>query len=98
MANLIYHPEADHEYQVSVGWYRRRSPAAARRFVAEVGRVARVIAAQPDKYGWYEPPFREAILTRYPFSIIYRETDAGDVQVVAVAHASREPGYWKDRA
>jgi plasmid stabilization system protein ParE len=97
VANLDFHPGARRDFREAVDYYRQRSPAAARRFTAALDRVLTAIAAQPDRYSWYEPPFREAILIRYPFSVIYQVTDTGDVQVVAVAHASREPGYWQDR-
>lgn len=98
MANVAFHPEAQCEYQVAIAWYREREPAAARRFVTEVERVVALIGKQPDRYGWYEQPFREAGLRRYPFSVIYRVEASGDILVLAVAHASREPGYWHSRA
>lgn len=97
MAEIIFSADAEREYDSAVGWYQRREPKAARRFVVELRRVIGVIAAQPDRYGWHEPPHREAILNRFPFSIIYRVDDAGDVVIVAVAHSSREAGYWRDR-
>jgi hypothetical protein len=31
------------------------------------------------------------------FTLIYRERLSGDIQVVAVAHTSRKPGYWRQR-
>ena len=40
---------------------------------------------------------RKLVLRRFPFSIIAREIDAKTVQVVAIAHHSRRPGYWLDR-
>ncbi|MBY0228599.1 MAG: type II toxin-antitoxin system RelE/ParE family toxin [Gemmataceae bacterium] len=40
---------------------------------------------------------REAILIRHPYSVIYRVEEDGIVLVVAVAHSSREPGYWQRR-
>lgn len=97
MADVAFHPDAQREYQAAIGWYSQRNTAAAHRFVAEVERVVATIGAQPDRYGWYEEPFREAGLRRYPYSVIYRVEPSGDVLVVAVAHASREPGYWQDR-
>lgn len=97
MANVALHPDAQREYQIAVAWYQQRSQSAARRFVAEVERVVSVIAAQPDRFGWYDDEFREAGLRRYPYSIVYRVGPSGDVLIVAVAHASREPGYWQDR-
>jgi plasmid stabilization system protein ParE len=98
MANVAFHPAAQRENSRAIAWYQERSTAAARRFVEEVDRVVAVIASHPDRYGWYEEPFHEAGLRRYPYSLIYRVEASGDVLVLAVAHASREPGYWQDRA
>jgi plasmid stabilization system protein ParE len=98
MANVAFHPDAQREYQAAIGWYQQRSAAAAQRFVAEVERVVGVIADHPDRYGWYDDTFREAGLQRYPYSVIYRVEASGDVLVIAVAHASREPSYWQNRA
>ena len=37
-----------------------------------------------------------APLKKFPFRIVYRSI--GDrVLVVAIAHAKRRPGYWRDR-
>src|SRR4051812_36958416 len=98
MADVAFHPDAQREYQASIGWYQQRSAAAARRFVTEIDRVVATIAAQPDRYGWYDDQYREAGVRRYPFSVIYRVEPSGDVLVIAVAHASREPGYWQTRS
>jgi plasmid stabilization system protein ParE len=99
MADVTFHPDAQREYQAAISWYQERNPAAARRFVAEIERVVGVIAAHPDRYGFYDDAHREAGLQRrFPFSIIYRVEASGDVTVIAVAHTSREPGYWQERA
>jgi hypothetical protein len=36
------------------------------------------------------------VLLKYPFSIIHRELPH-EIQIVAVAHAKRSPGYWAKR-
>ncbi len=36
------------------------------------------------------------LLQRFPFAIVYRELPAA-IQVLAIAHARRKPGYWKQR-
>lgn len=33
---------------------------------------------------------------RFPYSLVYREDDEG-MCVIAVAHQSREPGFWRGR-
>jgi plasmid stabilization system protein ParE len=98
MAEVDFHPAARLEYQAAIEWYRTGSLRTARRFVAEVGRVVSVLAADPVRYPWHEEPFREAALARYPYRVIYRIEPTGEVLIVAVAHASREPGYWQGRS
>ena len=36
------------------------------------------------------------MIKSYPYLVLYRERDE-DVEVIAVAHARRRRGYWKDR-
>ncbi len=36
------------------------------------------------------------VLGHYPFSIVFREL-LHEIQIVAVAHAKRRPGYWAFR-
>ena len=36
------------------------------------------------------------IMKRFPFVVVYRVAADG-IEVVAVAHGSRKPGYWKNR-
>jgi len=97
MADVFFHPDAQAEFQAGLSWYRRRSRRAAERFDREVDRLLNALASVPDRYPLYDDVHREAILTRYPYSLVYRVEPNGDILVVAVAHASREPGYWQDR-
>ena len=97
MAEISFHPAAQRDCQVSIAWYQERSNSAARRFVAEIESTLSKIAAQPDFFAPIDGDFREAILVRFPFGVVYRIDSSGDCLVVAVAHASREPGYWEHR-
>lgn len=39
---------------------------------------------------------KRLVLKRFPYNIVIRET-AAEIIVVAIAHHSRRPGYWRDR-
>jgi plasmid stabilization system protein ParE len=97
MANVVFHPAASAEYRAALAWYAARSRWAALGFEREVERILATLAVSPLRYPEYDVTCREAILTRYPYSVIYRIESDGSVLVVAVAHASREPGYWLGR-
>uniref|UniRef100_E6Q016 Plasmid stabilization system protein n=1 Tax=mine drainage metagenome TaxID=410659 RepID=E6Q016_9ZZZZ len=39
---------------------------------------------------------RRKLLDRYPYFVVFRE-ESEAIQVIAVAHGRRLPGYWKNR-
>jgi toxin ParE1/3/4 len=39
---------------------------------------------------------RRVLMRRFPFALIYAVVD-DEVRILAVAHASRRPGYWSER-
>ncbi len=97
MADIIFHPEAAAEYRHELRYYAGKSLRAAGRFEREIDRTLNDIRRNPLRFGFYDDLHREAIVPRFPFSIIYRVLANGDIWVVALAHASREPDYWIGR-
>jgi plasmid stabilization system protein ParE len=65
--------------------------------VDELDRVVRRIKSYPDSCRELAPGLRRALVSRFPYGIIYGR-DADAVVVVAVAHLHREPRYWMSRA
>jgi toxin ParE1/3/4 len=94
--DLEFHPAAEAELLEAEEWYAKRNVAAARAFVREVIATLERILAAPRRWPQFEHNTRRIILRRFPYSVIYR-TKADVVEVVAVAHHSRRPGYWKGR-
>jgi hypothetical protein len=43
------------------------------------------------------PTIRRAQLQRFPFVLLFRVITGDMVEVIAVAHMRRRPGYWKSR-
>ncbi len=97
MADILFHPEAQAEYDAAIAWYQSRSPRTASRFEAEMNRVLGLIGTSPDVFPSYDDEHRFAVLRRFPYSVVY-QVQPGHVYVVAVAHSSRSPGYWAGRA
>lgn len=97
MAHSVrFHPGAAEEAEASVDWYRQRSSEAAAGFVAELEHAVEQVAELPETWPSYIHNTRRFVFRVYPFSLVYRI--AGDViEVVAVAHAKRKPGYWASR-
>jgi toxin ParE1/3/4 len=91
-----FHEEANTEYDAAFDWYLERSSNAALDFDAEVNRALADIASAPHRWAAGPHSTRRYLLRRFPYILIYRERER-DVQIVAVAHTSRKPGYWKKR-
>jgi len=95
-ANLDFHPRAVAEARAAWRWYARRSATAAHQFVAELDHSVAQIAAAPDRWPVYLHGTRVYRLRRFPFLVVYQELPTA-LQVVAVAHGRRRPGYWRRR-
>jgi plasmid stabilization system protein ParE len=96
VAEVAFHPEARDEYDAALIRYQARSPRAAARFEAEVERILGLIAANPDSFPAYDDEHRFAVLRRFPYSVVY-QVQPDRAYVVAVAHSSRDAGYWSGR-
>jgi plasmid stabilization system protein ParE len=90
------HPDALQEAEAATDWYAERSPRAAERFLDELTRAIDRIAGNPEQFPKFVFGTRRMVLTKFPYVIVFRETDSV-VVIVAVAHSRRRPGYWRDR-
>lgn len=93
---LEYHQSAVEDVRSAVNWYLEHSQKAALDLVEELRRAGDTILKSPGRWPAAPHQTRRFLLWRFPFSIIYSETDSS-VVVWAVAHASRRPGFWRDR-
>ena len=93
---LSFHPAAIEEAEAAARWYRDRSPRAAARFVEETNQVIERILDAPQRWPPGPRGTRKVKLPCFPFLLIYREADDA-IQILAVAHGRRRPGYWKKR-
>lgn len=96
MKPLSYHHLAESEIESAHAWYLRESPQAADGFYEELIPAIDRIGRYPRLFTSYLYGTQRLILHRYPFSIVFRER-LQDIQIIAVAHASRRPGYWAKR-
>jgi plasmid stabilization system protein ParE len=101
-ADLWIRPEAVEEIKAAREWYHSQNPAAALLFEHELEHALRILLTVP-RAGRSLPRLRARTIAmyRFPFVIAYRlhRKVAGrdQIELVALAHGSREPGYWRRR-
>ena len=67
------------------------------RFFTEVENAENEILRHPELWGKSASGYRRKLLHRFPYGIIYHSPDPDLIEVVAVMHLHREPGYWTSR-
>jgi plasmid stabilization system protein ParE len=93
---LGLHPAARREIKEAHAWYAKRSFQAADGFYEELLPALDRVHDWPMQYPPHLYGTQRVVLMKYPFSIVYREL-LHEIQVVAVAHSKRLPGYWAER-
>lgn len=91
-----FHPDARLEYLGAVDFYELRRTGLGAAFTREVEATIQRILEEPTRWRTIEEDVHRCLTHTFPFGILY--TIEGDfVLIVAVAHSSREPGYWRRR-
>jgi plasmid stabilization system protein ParE len=93
---LKFHTDALAELKSAISWYLERNEIAAYKFVDEIDNGIESIRSAPKRWPILELNARKFLLKRFPFAIIYRERPT-EIQVIAVGHGHRRPGYWRAR-
>jgi hypothetical protein len=91
-----FHPEATGELAESTEWYAGKSLVASRNFLVAVDVAIASISDDPKRFPYIDDRHQACSVATFPFQIVCRY-DADRLIVIAVAHAKRRPGYWRDR-
>ena len=96
MKPVKFHPQAESELAGSVDFYNDRVPGLGADFFATVKLASRQIQIAPLSRPLRCDGTRQIRLPRFPFALVYRDQPE-QIEIVAVAHGARRPGYWRDR-
>jgi plasmid stabilization system protein ParE len=89
--------EAEADYRGAVDFYAEDSKEAARAFAHEFRGVIALLRERPLIGTPHIEGTRRKVFTRFPYAVIY-DVLPDRVGVIAVAHHSRDPEYWVERA
>ena len=97
MHRVVVSEAAENEFRESLEWYFEQDPGVAASFADAVRSAFSSIGENPRRYPLLDDRHRSLLLGHYPFRIVYRSSGAANCLVVAIAHTSRRPGYWRAR-
>ncbi len=94
--NHRYHSEAQRELDQAFGYYAEIDFPLGKDFRRRVKAAIREICEFPFSYRLREGAYRRVNLGRFPFYIPYIIREETLI-ILAIAHNSRHPDYWKER-
>jgi plasmid stabilization system protein ParE len=97
MLKVIYHPDAEAELLEAVPFYSSREDGGEDPFLAVINHHICEIATAPERFPKVGRDVRRCVVRKYPFIIFFKDRP-DHVRVLAIAHTSRRPEYWRPRA
>ena len=91
-----FHPDAGEEYARAVEYYADIAPELGSRFHDEIERLIREVRRRPERFFRFSPQAQRPLAYKFPYSLVYLD-EPDRVWIVAVMHAKRRPGYWRER-
>jgi toxin ParE1/3/4 len=93
---VVYHPLAVEELIESSEFYELRESGLGTRFLKTIDKSLELLKRNPRISKADHLGRRKYVVNRFPFLLIYKFKE-NRIVVLAVAHGSRRPGYWKER-
>src|SRR4026207_1010358 len=91
-----FHPAALEEYRQAANWYAEREQTVAIKFITSIEDAIERVSEAPTRWRIVDEDVRRCLAHVFPYAILYT-IESDFVLILAVMHASREPGYWQSR-
>lgn len=96
MKPFHFHPEALAEADEAAKFYEEQQKGLGKRFIEALTDTINRIKRNPELYRKIDDNMRKCSLLHFPYGIIYRDKNKF-IEIIAVMHLRRKPGYWKTR-
>ena len=96
MRRYRFHPSAAEEAEAAARYYDDKTIGLGTEFLADLEDCILTAREFPEIGAPYDFTTRKLLLRRFPFILIYTDHETA-IEILAVAHERREPGYWRSR-
>ena len=95
--NYFFAEAAASEHLEQVAYYEEQHEGLGARYLAAFERAMQRVCEHPERFAIEAPPaIRRVGLPGFPFNVLYRVVGT-EIEVLAIAHHRRRPGYWTPR-
>ena len=91
-----FHPEALCKFEAAADFYAERQKGLEVRFIDAVASAVQRACEAPERWRLFDGDIRRVLVHVFPYAVLY-SIEEGFLDIIAVMHCSREPGYWKNR-
>jgi mRNA-degrading endonuclease RelE of RelBE toxin-antitoxin system len=89
---LVFNSEVEADFKEGYDWYEEQLQGLGERFEDAVEARLIKITENPEVYHFASGKYREAIVPKFPFSIIYKlNKRKRTIYISAIHHSSRDP-------
>jgi toxin ParE1/3/4 len=97
MTIVIFHPFAEQELLEAAAYYEELDKGLGLEYLNEVQNLINFLIRYPEAGQVVQNSIRRIILPKFPYSLIYRLIENGQIRILAIAHHKRKPNYWQNR-
>jgi len=94
--SVIFHPEAEEEYNEAIWWYAKQQKGLDIEFVRCIDESIQKIKRNPELYPFEFENYRKKVVKRFPFKVIY-EILKDSIFVLAIFHFKRDSSLLHSR-
>ena len=96
MKPIKFYPDAEMEMRESSKYYESQQKDLGKRFLNSIESAIKQIQINPKIFQKVNKNVRRCQTKIFPYGIIFREQE-NQIEIIAIMHLKRKPGYWKDR-
>ncbi|MFA6567974.1 MAG: type II toxin-antitoxin system RelE/ParE family toxin [Victivallales bacterium] len=96
MKSVKFHPESQIELFEAVQYYEHQQKDLGKRFLLSLQDAILSIQINPLVYQFADDNYQKCRVSKFPYGIVFRDGKEF-IEVIAVIHLRRKPGYWKKR-
>ena len=94
--NYYFNPHARLELRDATLHFDSIDPTLGKDFAVEVERAISLVLEFPEAWPRVTRSVRRCRTQKFPYALVYRIWNE-HIEILAVMHLSRKPGYWADR-